>query len=510
MRAAPHITTAVLTPDDTARADSRADSGVDDRTREEAAFISLVRAALGPGALLDSDYERAMYRRDAGILKSEPLGICMPADLGELRTIVAACHRHSVSFVPRGGGTGLAAGAIAGGPARSTVVIGLNHFDHIDIDPQRRTAWVGPGVVNVDLGRAAAVHGLWFAPDPSSQIASTIGGNVATNAGGAHCLAYGVTSQHVVALDLMDAQGRIHRLGGGLPELDGLDLRGATVGSEGTFGLVTAIEVRLLPAPPVTETLLISFPTVTSAAEAVTEILAAGCAPAALELMDRGAVELTEAYAKAGWDTSAAAVLLAEFEGLPNQVRTDVELTIESVQNFGGHHITRATDPEHRAQLWKGRKAVAGAIARVAPDYYLQDVVVPRSTLASSLDRVIAAAAAQRLKVVNVFHAGDGNLHPLLLLDRSEADVEQRVLAAASAMIAIAKEVGGTLSGEHGIGMEKRDFMCDFLSEDDLDAQWRLRRAMEPSGLANPGKVLPSPHSCADMKPSLVPEGAWL
>jgi glycolate oxidase len=482
----------------------------DGRVYDEAGFIAHVRAALGPSALLDSDYERSMYRRDAGILKSEPLGICMPANLDELRTIVAACDRFSVPFVPRGGGTGLAAGAIAGGRSGRAIVIGLNRFDRIEIDPVRRTAWAGPGVVNVDLGRAAAAHGLWFAPDPSSQIASTIGGNVATNAGGAHCLAYGVTSQHVLALDLMDGQGRVHRLGGGLPELDGFDLRGATVGSEGTFGLVTDIQVRLLPTPPVTETLLVSFPTVTSAAEAVTAILAAGCTPAALELMDKGAVELTEAYAKAGWDTSAAAVLLAEFEGLPNQVRTDVEITIESVAAFGGHRITRATNPEHRAQLWKGRKAVAGAIARVAPDYYLQDVVVPRSALATSLDRVIAAATEQRLKVVNVFHAGDGNLHPLLLIDRSEPDVEQRVLAAASAMIAIAKEVGGTLSGEHGIGLEKRDFMCDFLSEDDLDAQWRLRRAMEPTGLANPGKVLPSPHSCADMKPSLVPEGAWL
>ncbi len=480
------------------------------RAYDEAGFVSHVRATLGPNALLNSDFERSMYRRDAGILKSEPLGICMPANVEELRSIVAACHRFSVPFVPRGGGTGLAAGAIAGGRSGRAIVIGLNRFDRIEIDPQRRVAWAGPGVVNVDLGRAAAAHGLWFAPDPSSQIASTIGGNVATNAGGAHCLAYGVTSQHVLALDLMDGYGQVHRLGGGAPELDGLDLRGVTVGSEGTFGLVTDIQVRLLPTPPVTETLLVSFTTVTGAAEAVTAILAAGCTPAALELMDQGAVELTEAYAKAGWDTSAAAVLLAEFEGLPNQVRTDVEITMESVTAFGGHRITRATDPQHRAQLWKGRKAVAGAIARVAPDYYLQDVVVPRSALATSLDRVIAAAAEQRLKVVNVFHAGDGNLHPLLLIDRSEPDVEQRVLAAASAMIAIAKEVGGTLSGEHGIGLEKRDFMCDFLSEDDLDAQWRLRRAMEPTGLANPGKVLPSPHSCADMKPSLVPEGAWL
>jgi glycolate oxidase len=475
-----------------------------------AAFIAHLRRQLGEQAFHDSPYARAMYRRDAGILKAEPLGVCMPADVAELRTIVEACRRFDIPFVPRGGGTGLAAGAVAGGGGAPAVVIGLNRLDQMEVDPASRSAWVGPGVVNSDLGRAAGAHGLRFAPDPSSQIASTIGGNVATNAGGAHCLAYGVTSQHVLALDLMDADGRIHRLGGGPPDLDGYDLRGVTVGSEGTFGLVTAVKVRLLRAPPVTETVVISFPTVTQAAEAVTAILAARCLPAAMELMDRGAVELTEAYARAGWDTSAAAVLLLEFEGLRHQVATDVEVAVETARACGGGGIRLATDPAEREQLWKGRKAVAGAIARVAPAYYLHDVVVPRSALADSLDKVIAVAQAQRLQVVNVFHAGDGNLHPLLLFDRSEPGIEERVLAAGHGIIEVAIAAGGTLTGEHGVGLEKRDFMCELLTEADLEVQWRTRDAMEPTGLANPGKVLPRPHTCGELPPSLVPEGAWL
>jgi glycolate oxidase len=451
-----------------------------------------------------------MYRRDAGILQGEPLGVCLPTDVEQLRTVVRACRRYGVPFVPRGAGTGLAAGATPAGTASPPLVIGCHRLDHLTIDPAARTARVGPGVVNSALGRAAEAHGLRFAPDPSSQIASTIGGNVATNAGGAHCLAYGVTSQHVVALELLDADGELHRFGGGPVEGDGYDLRGVTVGSEGTFGLVTEVEVRLLPIPPVTETALISFPTVTAAARAVTAILEARCLPAAMELMDRGAVELTEAYARAGWDTTAAAVLLIEFEGLRHQVSADVATAIEVARGCDGGAVRLAADAAERAQLWKGRKAVAGAIARVVPDYYLHDVVVPRSRLADSLDEVNAVAAAQDLQVINVFHAGDGNLHPLLLFDRSVPGIEDRVLAAGHGIVEVAVAAGGTLTGEHGVGLEKRDFVCELLSEDDLDAQWRLRTAMEPTGLANPDKVLPRPHSCGDLTPSLVPEGAWL
>lgn len=465
---------------------------------------------LGEDVLEITAFGRAMYRRDASILKAEPLAVAVPRDLDELRRVVIACRDLGIPVVPRGAGTGIAAGAVPGGCPEPPVVIGLSHLDEVSIDPVTRTAWVGPGTVNQHLGHAAHEHGLRFAPDPSSQIASTIGGNIATNAGGAHCLAYGVTSQHVLALDLMDTDGQVHRFGHETVEHNGYDLRGLTVGSEGTFGFVVRAQVRLLPLPPAIETVLISFPSVPAAAAAVTAILADRCLPAAMELMDHGAVALTEAYAQAGWDTEAAAVLLIEFEGLAHQVAQDVDVALVAAQRCGGGNEQRASDAQRRAQLWKGRKAVAGAIAKVVPDYYLHDVVVPRSMLADSLTKVLSIVEEQGLEVINVFHAGDGNLHPLLLIDRSQPNVEQRVLAAGRGIIQLAMDAGGSLTGEHGVGLEKRDFLCEVFSEDTLDVQWRVRRAMDPSGRANPGKALPTPHSCGEISPSLIPEGTWL
>jgi glycolate oxidase len=308
----------------------------------------------------------------------------------------------------------------------------------------------------------------------------------------------------------MDATGEVHRFGSGAVEGTGYDLRGVVVGSEGTFGFVTSALVRLMSIPPAVDTALISFPSVTDAAAAVTAILAARCLPAAMELMDKGAIQLVESYADAGWDTEAAAVLLIEFEGLRHQVAEDVRVALEVARSCGGGSVRLAEDAAAREALWKGRKAVAGAIAKVVPDYYLHDVVVPRSTLEQSLAEVLRIADEQDLQVINVFHAGDGNLHPLLLFDRSEPGVDARILAAGHGIIEMALAAGGSLTGEHGVGLEKRDFLCDLMSEDDLEAQWRVRRAMEPTGLANPGKVLPTAHSCADIAPSLIPEGTWL
>ena len=476
----------------------------------EKRLLDELTSALGMDEVGTSAYRRAMYRGDASILKGDPLAVCMPRDVDELATIARACHRHGIPFVPRGAGTSIAAGTVPAGGPRRPVVIGLNHLDHVRIDADSRTAEVGPGVVNSQLDQLARTHGLRFAPDPSSQTASTIGGNIATNAGGAHCLAYGVTSQHVLRVDLMDAMGRIHRFGDGPADAAGYDLRGLTVGSEGCFGFVTSARVRLLPAPPTVEAALISFPTMHGAATAVTRILAARCSPAAMELMDRGAVELIEAYVHAGFDDRAAAVLLIEFEGLRHQVAQDLQTALDVARSCDASNVQVATDAAHRDLLWKGRKAVAGAIARVVPDYYLHDVVVPRSTLADTMDRVIDIGRRHELRVINVFHAGDGNLHPLLLFDRREPGIEQRLLAAGHEIVKVALEVGGVLSGEHGIGLEKRDLICEAMSEDELDTHWRVRDAMDPSGLANAGKVLPRPHTCGEAAPGLIPEGAWL
>lgn len=473
--------------------------------------VEAVAAIVGPAFCQDGAYARALYRSDASFLHAEPLAVASPADVDQLCALVATCAAAGVPMVPRGAGTGVAGGAVPWGPDRPPVVVSLARMDRIrSLDPAQRLAWVEPGVVNTALSAAAAPHGLRYAPDPSSQIACTLGGNVATNAGGAHCLASGVTSNHVVALELVDMAGARHLLGSPAPEHPGYDLRGLTVGSEGTFGFVTRACLRLQPVPPVTTTLLLGFGTVRAAAQTVSQVIADGCLPAALELMDRAAVALVEDYCAAGYPTDAAAVLLAEFEGLGGEVEAGVAATRRAAQAAGATSVAVAAGDAERAALWRGRKAIGGAVAKAAPAYYLHDVVVPRTRLADVVDQVTRIAAAQGLRVLNVHHAGDGNLHPLVLFDPAEDGVFARVFAAGHEIVSAALAAGGVLSGEHGIGLEKRDFLCTAFPAPDLEVQHRVRRAMEPTGLANPGKLLPSPSSCGDVPPSLVPEGAWL
>jgi glycolate oxidase len=477
----------------------------------EQRFLERVRDIVGDAWCRTSAYDRALYRRDASFLNADPLAVVLPGTVGEVRAVVRTCAEAGVPFAPRGAGTGLAGGAVPLPSDRRPISLSLARLDRIlSLDPQAAVAEVEPGVVNADLSKAAAAHGLRFAPDPSSQIASTLGGNVATNAGGAHCLAYGVTSAHVLALELVDTGGDLHLLSSLAPETDGYDLRGLTVGSEGTFGLVTRAWLRLLPLPPETRTLLVGFPSVRAACEGVTDIIAAGAMPAACELMDATAIGMVEDYCQPGYPRDAAAVLLLEFEGLPGAVAEGVEAALAAARGRGAQSVSTAEDDQARALLWKGRKSFAGAIAQLVPEYYLHDVVVPRTKLADVMDEILRIVAEHGLTAINVFHAGDGNLHPTLLFDRREPGVFERVTAAGAAIVATAHAAGGVLSGEHGIGIEKRDFMCAVLSEDDLHVQRRLRAAIDPSGLANPGKVLPSPASCGDAPPSLVPEGAWV
>lgn len=474
-------------------------------------LIERLRGILGDEGLVTSAYGRAMYRSDAGFLNAEPLAVCLPADTDQVREVVRACSDHGVGFTPRGAGTGLAGGAV---PLYETVVIGLGRMNRIRrIEVESRRAWVEPGVENLSLDRAARKHGLRYAPDPSSQVACTIGGNVGTNAGGAHCLAHGVTSWHVLALDLVDAEGEIHRLGSPAPEGNGYDLRGFVIGAEGTFGVVTQVCVRLIPEPPHLTTLLLSFDSLHDAAEATSGIIAGGCVPVALEMMDRAAVRLVEDFADAGYPTEAAAILLVEFEGLRHEVEEGASVAVEEARRFGAGVRTAESGAE-REKLWKGRKAIAGAIAKRAPDYYLHDVVVPRTRLADVLDRVMEIAAEENLDVVNVLHAGDGNLHPLILFDRDLPGVLERVFACGERIVQAALEAGGVLTGEHGVGLEKRDFLYsdrDVMTPEELDVHARLREALEPSGLANPGKKILHRGSGVEAgRPSLVPEGTWL
>lgn len=417
---------------------------------------------------------------------------------------IAARHRRSV--VARGSGTGLAGGAT---PVDDPLVIVTTQMNRVlEVDVEQRVAWVEPGVLNLDLSHEVAPLGLYYAPDPSSQQACTIGGNVATNAGGPHCLSAGVTSAHVLAVDVVLADGSVARLGGLEPDVAGYDLRGCFVGSEGTMGIATRIAVRLQPTPPSVRTMLLGFDSIDAAAATVSAVIAAGIVPSALEMMDARITRAVEDFVHAGYPRDAEAVLLVEVDGLPAGVAAEIA-TIETVARAQGARTVRvAQDAAERALLWKGRKSAFGAVARIKPDYYLHDAVVPRSRLVEVLRQVYEIADAQDLIVMNVFHAGDGNLHPLLVFDAREPGIWSRVHAAGDAIMRACVEAGGVLSGEHGIGLEKREFMPLMFTPDDLDAQARLRDAFDPSGRANPEKVLPRGSRCGEAM--RVPEGAWV
>jgi glycolate oxidase len=470
------------------------------------ALAADLRAALAPDRVRTEGVELGLYGRDASVMTGAAAVVCFPLTTDEVAHAVRIARRHGRPFVARGSGTGLAGGAV---PVGDPVVIVTTKMDRIlEVDPADRVAWVQPGVINLDLTRALARHGLHFAPDPSSQQACTVGGNVANNSGGPHCLAYGVTSAHVLALEAVLADGSVTLLGGLDPEPDGLDLRGVFVGSEGTLGIATRIAVRLTPDPPAVATLLLDFDSVDDAAETVSGIIAGGLLPAALEMMDRRITQAAEEFVHAGYPTDAAAVLLVELDGLP----AGVEAGVEQVRTVGRAHGARtvrvAADDAERALLWKGRKSAFGAVARLAPNYYLHDTVVPRTRLCEVLTQVYAIAERHDLGVMNVFHAGDGNLHPLLLFDAREPGVMERVHAAGEEIVRVSLDAGGVLSGEHGIGLEKRDLMPLLFGRDDLDAQARLREAFDPDGVANPTKILPAGSRCGDLQS--VPEGVWV
>jgi glycolate oxidase subunit GlcD len=469
-------------------------------------LLADLRAVAGPDRATAEPLELALYARDAGVAVGSAAAVCFPRESVEVAAAVQAALRHGRSFVARGSGTGLAGGAT---PVDEPVVIVTTQMNRVlEVDAESRIAWVEPGVLNLDLSRAVAHLGLHYAPDPSSQQACTIGGNVGTNAGGPHCLAEGVTSAHVLAVDVVLGDGSEARLGGLEPDSPGYDLRGCFVGSEGTMGIATRIAVRLTPDPPCVATMLCAFDSVDAAAATVSGVIAAGVLPAALEMMDARITRAVEDFVGAGFPRDAEAVLLAEVDGLDAGVAAQVD-AIRRVANDNGATLVRvAADETERALLWKGRKSAFGAIARIAPDYYLHDAVVPRTQLVDVLRRVYAIADAYDLIVMNVFHAGDGNLHPLLVFDRREPGVWDRVYAAGTEILEACLAAGGVLTGEHGVGIEKRDLMPRMFSTDDLDAQARLRDAFDPEGVANPEKVLPRGSRCGEIQ--RVPEGAWI
>jgi len=469
-------------------------------------IVEALRGAIGADAVRDTTTELALFGHDASNLVGRAGVVCYPNSTDQVRAIIDICRQHSVPYVARGSGTGLAGGAT---PIDGAVVVCTTKMNRIlSVDVESGSAWVEPGVLNLDLTRHVAEWGLHFAPDPSSQQSCSIGGNVANNSGGPHCLADGVTSAHVLACDVVLSDGTVVRLGGNDPEPLGFDLRGAFVGSEGMFGIATAVCVRLTANPPDVRTMLLDFIDVRSGTDTVSAIIAAGMVPAALEMMDRLCLQAVEAYIHAGLPTDAAAALLVEVSGLPAAVEADARAIEEIGRAHGARTVRIARDEEERSLLWKGRKNAFGAIARIKPNYYLHDTVVPRRHLSEMLDRVYRIASEQNLLVLNVFHAGDGNLHPLLVFDKREPGILERVHRAGAEIVKESVALGGVLSGEHGIGLEKRDYMPLMFDENDLAAQKRIRDAFDPLGLANPFKVLPSPAGCGDAHAHV--EGLWV
>jgi glycolate oxidase len=469
-------------------------------------LVGELQALLGDGRVLHDPLRTHVYGKDAGIRRGAVTAVVLPTSVDEVVGIVEIAKHHGVPVVPRGAGTGLAGGTV---PTSPSLIVSLTRFTDIEVDVDSQTAWVGAGVLNLDLTAETTRYGLHFAPDPSSQAACTIGGNVASNSGGPHCLAEGTTVSHVLAVELVTAGGDIVVVGGESPDPIGLDLRGIVVGSEGTLGIVTRALVKLTPNPPAVRTLLAAYDRVEDAAATVSGVIAAGIVPAALEMMDRLMTNAVERFVGAGFPTDAAAVLLAEVTGHPAAVDAEAE-TIRAVaeSNHAGE-VRIAEDEAERALLWKGRKAAFGAVAQTAPDYYLHDTVVPRTKLVEVMHQVYEIADRYDLAMMNVFHAGDGNLHPLMAFDAAEEGVLERVEAAADELVRVCVAAGGSLSGEHGIGLEKRDLMPLVFSEADLDAQARLAEAFDPDGLFNPDKVLPAGSRCFDMGRT-VPEGTWI
>jgi glycolate oxidase len=463
-------------------------------------------ALLGRDRVLSEPLERYLYGTDAGVSRGEAVVVALPDNSAEVAGVVELARRHGTPIVPRGAGTGLAGGAA---PARPALVVSLTRMTDVEIDHENHTAWVGPGVINLDLSRLTAGMGYHFAPDPSSQSACTIGGNVANNSGGPHCLSEGTTTSHVLAVEIVTADGEIMVVGGAAPDPVGLDLRAVVVGSEGMLGIITRALVRLTPNPPEVRTILAAFDTVEGSVATATGIIARGIVPAALEIMDHRMTVAVERFVGAGFPTDAGAVLLAEVAGHGSAVEGEAAVVEEVARENSATMLRVASDEAERARLWLGRKSAFGAVAQMAPDYYLHDTVVPRTRLVEVMRQVYEIAERHGVEMLNVFHAGDGNLHPLVAFDASEEGALDLVHTAMEEVARACISAGGALSGEHGIGLEKRDLMPLLYGEADLDAQARLREAFDPGGMFNPDKVLPVGSRCADLgRP--VPQGVWV
>src|SRR5580704_7883499 len=471
-----------------------------------AQLLSGLQKLLGPDNVLHKPEDLVLYEYDGSVEVARPNIVVFPQNTDDVVGIVALANRFQTPMVGRGAGTGLSGGALARKGGILTVFSGMNKILSVDAENQR--AVVQPGVVNADVSAAVAHLGLHFAPDPSSQKACTIGGNVSENSGGPHTLAYGVTTNHVVSMQIVLPTGELYRIGASAPDAPGYDLMGLFVGSEGTLALVTEITVRLTRLPEETKTLLAIFNTVEDCTETVVDITARGITPAACEMLDGWSLRAIEAYIHAGYPTDAAAVLLIDIDGLREATTTQSEQVAEVCRAHNAREVRVARDAKERDLLWKGRKNSFAAVGRLSPSYYVQDGVIPRTKLPETLRRIGEIGKKYGFEIGNIFHAGDGNLHPIILFDAREEKQFQRAVAAAEEIICFCIEMGGSITGEHGVGMEKDRFMPLLFTEDDLNLMRRVRDAYNPTGLLNPGKIFPSTKGCGEIRVRPTPVGA--
>ncbi len=458
-------------------------------------MLNELRKIVGTDAVLAEKGERAVYENDAYPLeKAAPLATVLPSTTQQVSDIAQVCARHGAPFAPRGAGTGLAGGTLCPGG----VLIGVARMNKIlDIDLRNRRLTAQAGAVNVALTKAVAGDGYLYAPDPSSQGASTLGGNIANNAGGPHTLKYGVTANHILAVELVLPSGEIVMLGDKTEDVNGYDLLGLALGSEGTFGIVTEATVRLTRAPQAVRTLLAIFDTVDDATETVSMIVAAGVVPAALEMMDAVILQTVEDAFHFGFPRDAGAILIIELDGLSAGLDTQAARVQALCEQGRAREVRAASTPKNRAALWMARKKAVGTLGRLAPSCVTQDCVIPRSKLPQVLRAIADIGVRYNLRIANVFHAGDGNLHPVTLFNERNAGDVKRVMAASHEILELCLGVGGTLTGEHGIGVEKRDYMPLLFPPETLQTMEAIRAVFNPDGLCNPGKVLPSAHGCA-------------
>ena len=461
-------------------------------------IVEALRAIVPGEGVIDEPHELKVYETDAlTAYRQPPMLVVLPETTGQVSEVLAYCHRNGVKVVPRGAGTSLSGGAL---PLADGILLGLGKFNRIlEIDYDNRCVVAQPGVANLAISTAVADRGFYYAPDPSSQIACSIGGNVAENAGGVHCLKYGLTTNNLLGVEMVLINGEVVRLGGKHLDSEGYDLLGVVTGSEGLLGVLTEITVRIIRKPSSARALLIGFPTTQAASRCVADVISAGIIPGGMEMMDRLAIHAAEDYSYAGYPLDVEALLIIELDGPEPEVEHLIGMVEDIARRAGAVSVKASGSEEERLKFWAGRKAAFPAVGRISPDYLCMDGTIPRHRLADVLSRIQELSAQYGLRCCNVFHAGDGNLHPLILYDADTPGDLEKVEAFGADILRACVRVGGVLTGEHGVGVEKRDLMGEMFTEDDLKQQQRVKCAFDPESLLNPGKVYPTLHRCAEL-----------